>query len=53
MAAANRQDTLFEQVRDWMLRYSEQPAHYIERSLDHGRGELRQVWVSRELDLLG
>lgn len=46
------QDTLFEQVRDWMLRYADQPAHHTERGLDHGRAELRQVWVSRELDLL-
>lgn len=46
------QDSLFEQVRDWMLRYSHQPAQYTERSLDHGRAELRQVWVSRDLELL-
>ena len=46
------QDTLFEQVRDWMLRYESTPAHYTERSLDHGRAELRQVWLSRELELL-
>jgi predicted transposase YbfD/YdcC len=46
------QNTLFEQVRDWMLRYNDQPAHYTERSLDHGRAERRQVWVSRELALL-
>jgi len=46
------QDTLFEQVRDWMLRYESTPAHYTQRSLDHGRAELRELWLSRDLDLL-
>ena len=46
------QHTLFEQVRDWMLRYESTPARYSERSPDHGRAEWRQVWLSREIDLL-
>ena len=46
------QDSLYEQVRDWMLRYADQPAHHTQRDLDHGRAELRQVWVSRDVDWL-
>lgn len=52
LALKQNQGTLHTQVAAHFAPLLARPAAHTQRDKGHGRGELRQVWVSQDLDLL-
>lgn len=46
------QGQLYEQVSEWLLKQKPALPYYQQRDKDHGRGEIRKVYVCQQLDLL-
>jgi predicted transposase YbfD/YdcC len=52
LALKQNQRTLFEQVQAHLAPLLRQEPAFVSREKDHGRGEERRVWVSRNLNLV-